>query len=124
VAHLLAVEGDDFKRNFHANAGGTFAGIAKLSKTQHQHTVARNAGGAMRTLYLLQPALPSLCAGSASNTDGMSDFAASPAMGIPLEDFRGPVRDQAHLPQRNGNGYHAAARNASGALLKLADFAW
>jgi hypothetical protein len=36
------------KRNVHANVGGTFAAIAKLSKAQYQHIIAKNTGGTMR----------------------------------------------------------------------------
>jgi hypothetical protein len=102
---------DDFisnsvKWNVHTNVGGTFAAIAKLSKVQHQHIISKNTGGTMRALHLWQSVLPSLCADSVSDTDGMSDFAASSIMGIPLDDFSGPVRDKACLPQRcGGNGY-------------------
>jgi hypothetical protein len=102
---------DDFvsnsaNRNAHTNVGGTFAAIAKLSKVQCQHIIAKNTGGTTRALHLWQSVFPSLCAGSVSDTDGMSDFAASSIMGIPLDGFSGPLRDQAHLPQRNGGNGH------------------
>jgi hypothetical protein len=65
----------------------------------------------MAALHLWQSVLPSLCADSVSDTDDVSDFAIASIMGIPLSDFHGHVRSQAHLPQRHGGNGHRRSEN-------------